>query len=256
MTNSNNKVIKSVNDNQHQILLDIMKIYGINEITLDFTYSCGNFYKPSKDKDGDTICVPQPKYKMDVCPQTEDTVKIEKMGKIPLKDSSCKCIVYDPPFVIAPQEAPSMTTNKKDGSNVIQKRFASFYPVSELIETYWFHMNEMYRLLEDDGFAIIKCQPTVSSRKQVNSPEWLWLCGESVGLDMIDKFVLTANTRLISGKHKKQEHSRRFESYFLVFKKSQKQKTKYICNEEIKNGIIEGFVKNNIVNKKISKKLQ
>lgn len=242
---TNNEVIKSVDTNQQRILKNIMRLYGIDEITTDFTYSCGNFYKESKI-DGETIKIPEPLYKFDVYPQTEDTVKIEKLSKIPMSDGSCKCIVYDPPFVISPNNAPS-AKNPKDGSNLIQKRFSSFYPVPELLETYYFHMKEMYRMLEDNGYAIVKCQNTITGQKQLNSVEYLWFIGESLGFDMIDKFVLVANNRLISGKHVKQQHSRRFESYFLVFKKSLKMKSKYLTfdNKELMKSIVEGFFENN-----------
>lgn len=243
-------VIRSVGSCQQRILSDILRLYGIDEITLDFTYSCGNFYKPIKDN-GDIIEVPQPLNKMDVYPQTEDTVKIDKLTRIPMDDDSCKCIVYDPPFVIAPNGSESVI-NPKEGSNIIQKRFASFYPVNELLETYYFHMKEMYRLLEKDGYAIVKCQNTVTSRKQLNSVEYLWFVGESLGFDMVDKFVLTSHNRIISGKHRKQEHSRRFESYFLVFRKSMKHKSKYLtfCSEELRNEIVNGFINNNIIGRK------
>lgn len=239
------KIIKSVNDNQRQLLLDIMGLYGIGSIDLDFTYSTGNFYKPFKNENNETVCVPQPIVKMDVCPQTDDTIKIEKMALLPMNDNTCGCIVYDPPFVISPPDCPSMKEGGK-GNCMIQRRFASFYPVTELLNTYYFHMKEMYRILKDDGIAIVKCQNNVSSRKQINSPEYLWLCGESMGFDMVDKFVLLAKNRIISGKHKKQQHSRRFESYFLVFKKSNKLKTKYLHNMEYAQDLIKGLWEYNI----------
>ena len=241
-------IIKSVDTNQQRILKNILKLYNIHEVTVDFTYSTGNFYKPS-NVDGEIIQIEEPKYKFDVYPQTDDTVKIDKLSPIPLEDNSCKCVVYDPPFVISPNKAPSVI-NPKDGSNIIQKRFASFYPVDELLETYYFHMKEIYRMLEDDGYAIIKCQNTVTGGKQLNSVEYLWFIGESLGLDMVDKFVLTAKARVL-GNMKKQQHSRRYESYFLVFTKSMKKKSKYLTfdNKELMQSIVDGFFKNNFIEK-------
>lgn len=212
--------IRSVDYNQESIMENIMRLYGIREISLDITYSIGNFYKSGR--------IPQPKIKMDVCPQTVDTIKLEPLQAIPMGDESCECVVYDPPFVVSPKDSPSMTTEAKDGSVVIQKRFASFYPLDELTETYYFHMKEFYRILKEGGFAIVKCQNVISGGKQINSPEYLWLIGESLGFDMIDKFVLVAKQRLISGKVKTQQHSRRYESYFLVFKKDVSKKPKYL----------------------------
>ena len=120
--------------------------------------------------------------------------------------------------------------------------------MDELTETYYFHMKEFYRMLKDDGFAIVKCQNVISGGKQINSPEYLWLIGESLGFDMIDKFVLVARQRLISGKVKKQQHSRRYESYFLVFKKDVSKKPKYLAFQDgaAANQIMTSFKQRNL----------
>lgn len=257
------EVIRTVSNDQHKILSDIMTLYGITEITADITYSCGNFYT---EDDGDAFTdpveeskrlkrlsarrdkgyrVPQPVHKFDVFPQTAGTVRIGKLGRIPMDDGSCSCVVYDPPFIISPNKAPS-AINPKKGSNIMQKRFASFYPVPELLDTYHFHMTEMYRMLKEGGYAIVKTQPTVTGGKQLNSPEWLWLVGESLGFDMVDKFVLVADNRVI-GRMNGQQHARRFESYFLVFRKGVGKKTKYLSfgTEAKMRGILEGFFERN-----------
>ena len=232
--------IRSVDYDQENIMENIMRLYGIEEISLDITYSIGNFYKSRR--------IPQPKVKMDVYPQTDDTIKIEPLEAIPMENGSCSCIVYDPPFVVAPKDSPCMTTEIKDGSAIIQKRFASFYPLNELTETYYFHMKEFYRMLKDGGFAIVKCQNVISGGKQINSPEYLWFIGECLGFDMIDKFILVATQRLISGKVKTQQHSRRYESYFLVFKKSISKKPKYLAFQHggAANQILDSFKQRNL----------
>lgn len=245
---NNSTVIRSVDNNQFRILRNIMKLYGIDKIDVDPTYSIGNFYKKQNVK-GEIIQIPDPTYKFDVYPQAKDVVKIEPLTSWPLKDSSCHCINVDLPFVISPHNAPS-AKDPKDGSCITQQRFASFYPVQELFETYYFFLKECYRILDDDGILIWKSQNSISAQKQINTPEMSWFFAESIGFDMVDKFVLTAEARLLSSKHSKQQHSRRFESYFLVFKKSQKKKTKYLTfdNETIMRNIVEGFFNNNFKN--------
>ena len=227
-------MIRSVNDNQQQILREIMELYKIKEITLDFTYSKGVFYKD---------CEFGPRVKMDVYPQTTDTIKLGKLQPIPMADGSCECIVYDPPFVISPSDCPSIVDNPREGSMIIQKRFGSFYPLAELITTYRYHMAEMHRLLRDGGYAIVKCQNVVSGGKQINSPEYLWFVGESLGFNMVDKFVLVAKSRLTDGR--RQQHSRRFESYFLVFCKSSKRKPNYLT-ADIAAPLLDGFRRFNL----------
>ena len=219
---NNSTVIRSVDNNQFRILRNIMKLYGIDKIDVDPTYSIGNFYKKQNVK-GEIIQIPDPTYKFDVYPQTKDVVKIEPLASWPLKDNSCHCINVDLPFVISPHNAPS-AKDPNDGSCITQQRF--------------------------DGILIWKSQNSISAQKQINTPEMSWFFAESIGFDMVDKFVLTAEARLLSSKHSKQQHSRRFESYFLVFKKSQKKKTKYLTfdNETIMRNIVEGFFNNNFKN--------
>lgn len=247
-----NEVIKSTSYNQHEILYNIMKLYNNSEpFDCDMTYSKGNFYGNFKINKNDNEIVefeiPSPKYKFDVYPQTEDTIKIEPLKPLPLEDGSIGSMVYDPPFVIAPKECKSMKDPKK-GSNLIQKRFSSFYPLTELFETYYFHLTEFKRVLKNDGIVVFKCQDTISARKQICTPSFVWFLCECLGLTVIDKFVLNSKNRLISGKHTKQEHSRRYESYFLVIKNTVKNKPKYLSfmTSETYNELINNFIKNNI----------
>lgn len=252
MASKFDEVIKSISYNQHEILYNIMQLHNNGEpFDCDITYSKGNFYGDFKltKSDGEivTFNIQQPKFKFDVYPQTEDTVKIEPLSKLPIEDNSLNSIVYDPPFIIAPKDCKSVKDNK-DGSNKTQKRFGSFYPLSELFENYYYYLNEFKRILKNDGIIVFKCQDTISSRKQICSPSYVWFICECLGLTVIDKFVLNSKNRLISGKHKNQEHSRRFESYFLVIKKTAKNKPHYLsfANTDIVNKLINGFMKNNL----------
>lgn len=245
------KVIKSISYNQHEILYNIMQLYNNGEpFECDMTYSKGKFYGSFNVKKHDgtstNIVIPEPKYKFDVCPQTEDTVKIEPMGRLPLEDESLDSIVYDPPFIIAPKNCKSIKDNKET-SNKIQRRFGSFYPLTELFETYYFHLKEFIRVLKKNGIAVIKTQDTISARKQICSPCYIWFLSECLGFNVIDRFVLTSKQRLISGKHKNQEHSRRFESYFWVIKKTNKNKPHYLsfADADIIKELMEGFITNN-----------
>lgn len=217
------KVIKSISYNQHEILYNIMQLYNNGEpFECDMTYSKGKFYGRFnvKKRDGTStnIVIPEPKYKFDVCPQTEDTVKIEPMGRLPLEDESLDSIVVDLPFVISPPSAPSMKEPKRN-RNVIANRFSSFYPAEELYKTYAFVMKECYRVLKPNATLIWKTQQNVSGGIVHDTPYWSKLCAHKVGFVNEDEFILNAKARLISGKVKKQCHSRKFHSQFLVFKK-------------------------------------
>ena len=243
-------VIKNINTDQHRILADIMHLYNNDEgFELDPTYSKGNFYGDFKwvneDGEKETYTIPQPKYKMDVYPLAEDVQKLEIMGDFPLEDESVKSINIDLPFVIS--VGPSMGNGNKN-SNITSNRFSAFYPVSNLVETYYHFLKEAYRVLKEDGILVWKCQRTITGGKTLNSPEMSWLFAESLGFDCVDAFYLEGKTRLISGKVKHQEHSRSYISVFYVFKKSHRKKIDYLTSfsEEVKGRILKGIKENNI----------
>ena len=255
-----NDVIRSIGYNQHEILYNIMQMHNDGKpFDCDPTYSIGNFYgKFNITKvNGETIEIeiPAPKYKFDVCPQVEGVEKIEPLGKLPLEDNSIDSICIDLPFVISC--GPSMNTpdvdenGKKAKNNLISRRFASYYPVAELLKSYKHFLKESYRVLKEDGILVWKTQGTISGSKFLVSPYYSRLIAESIGFDSLDEFILLAKNRLVSGKINKQQHARSFHSYFLVFKKSLKKKITYfdfMDDAEI-NETLEGLRKYN-VNKK------
>ena len=255
-----NDVIRSIGYNQHEILYNIMQMHNDGKpFDCDPTYSIGNFYgKFNITKvNGETIEIeiPAPKYKFDVCPQVEGVEKIEPLGKLPLEDNSIDSICVDVPFVISC--GPSMNTpdvdenGNKVKNNLISRRFASYYPVAELLKSYKHFLKESYRVLKEDGILVWKTQGTISGSKFLVSPYYSRLIAESIGFDSLDEFILLAKNRLVSGKINKQQHARSFHSYFLVFKKSLKKKITYfdfMDDAEI-NETLEGLRKYN-VNKK------
>lgn len=255
-------VIKSISYNQHEILYNIMRMHNEGRpFDCDMTYSIGNFYGDFNitDTNGEEIRVTihQPKYKFDVCPQTEDTVKIEPEGDLPLEDGSIESIVIDLPFVISC--GPSMQTpdydenGKKVKNNLISRRFACYYPVANLLKSYKHWIENAYRVLKEDGILVFKCQNTITGSKFLATPYYSRLIAESVGFDTLDEFILLAKNRLISGKVIKQQHARSYHSYFLVFKKSLKKKILYFDfmeEEEEINKVLFGLRQNNIHKKR------
>ena len=255
-----NDVIRSIGYNQHEILYNIMQMHNNGKpFDCDPTYSIGNFYGKFNiaKTNGETteIEIPAPKYKFDVCPQVEGVEKIEPLGKLPLEDNSIDSICIDLPFVISC--GPSMNTpdvdenGNKVKNNLISRRFASYYPVAELLKSYKHFLKESYRVLKEDGILVWKTQGTISGSKFLVSPYYSRLIAESIGFDSLDEFILLAKNRLVSGKINKQQHARSFHSYFLVFKKSLKKKITYfdfMDDAEI-NETLEGLRKYN-VNKK------
>lgn len=223
-------IIRSVSYDQHEILFNIMKLHNNGKpFDCDMTYSSGKFYGEyyvdTLDGNKIRIEIPQPKYKYDVCPQTEDTVKIEPLGKLPLEDNSISSIVIDLPFVVSPHNAPSIVNNNGDKSkNIIFNRFSGYYPWYTMPQSYEHWINEAYRVLKNEGILVFKTQSTISGGKNIMMPYFSWMVAEKCGFYTLDEFIILAKNRLHSGKIKKQEHARKFHSHFFVFKKSLREK--------------------------------
>lgn len=226
------KVIKNVSYNQHEILYNIQQLHNNGQdYDCDMTYSRGGFYGkfyiPNTEGSSEQIILTPPKYKFDIVPQFDDVVKIEKDGLLPLDNNSINSIVIDLPFVIAPHNAPSLINDGINKSNLIIKRFSCYYPASEMFTSYSHWLQEAFRVLKDNGICVFKCQNTISSGKFYCTEEYAWLEAQKKGFYVLDRFILLAKARLISGKIKKQRHARNFSSTFWVFQKSTKKNINY-----------------------------
>lgn len=238
---NNKNIIKNVSYNQRELIYNILSLHNNGQdIDLDITYSSGGFYKKIKDDD---FPINEPKFKMDVSPQSDDIIKIEPWGKIPIEDNTIKCIMIDLPFVISPRKAPSVISNIK-GSNIIMKRFASYYPKEEMFASYHHWIIEAYRVLQNNGICIFKTQNTVSGGINISTEEMSWLFAKDAGFHIIDKFTLLAKSRIISGKIKTQAHARKYTSTFYVFQKNDKRKLDYYSWQSMD----ENKIKNNACN--------
>ena len=224
MALSYNDLIKNVSTSQTEILKNIIDLHnGGRPFDVDITYSTGGFYKKSKSSD---IVIEEPLMKFDVYPLFEDVSKLEPWGNIPIENESVESVIFDPPFICAPRNSKSVI-EPKEGSNIMFKRFSSYYPIFELHASYSHWIAEVYRVLKEDGIFVFKCQNTISGGKFYANEEYVWMEAEKIGFTTLDKFNLTAKARLLSGKVKNQEHARNFNSVFWVFKKDEKNHIDY-----------------------------
>ena len=219
---SNATIIRNTSYDQTEILHNIARIYngGSDQFDADMTASSLGFYNGCH---GGKYNIPEPKILMDVCPQREDIIKIERWGGLPLEDKSIHSLVIDLPFVISPENAPSAVSDK-EGASLIYKRFAGYYPVDNLYLSYYHWLSEAYRVLDDDGICIFKCQSCISGGIRHNIEEFSFMAAQRLGFKMEDKFTLLAKARLISPNRYKsgQQHS----SQFLVFIKDTRKRRK------------------------------
>lgn len=193
-------MIKTVNDNQENLIRDILTLHCPNGIDLDPTYSKGNFYKN----------IPQPKFKSDLFPQSSDIIRSDA-SSLWLANNSINSIMFDPPFLAG--------HTKEKPTGVMGERFHGFRYVTDLWNWYDKCLVEFHRVLNPDGVLIFKCQDTVSSGKQWLSHVHIINKAQEVGFYTKDLFILTAKNRIVGHNHKIQKHARKFHSYFLVFVK-------------------------------------
>lgn len=214
------KIIKSISYNQGEIIQWILKLHTkTGKIDLDTTYSKGNFYKNTG--------IEPPKYKFDINPQTEDTVRADARC-LPLEKESVECIMFDPPFLAT----TGKSLNSEENNNHINKRFGVFPSENELHQFYIDSMREFYRILRNDGILIFKCQDKVSSGKQYLSHNFIINEAIKIGYYPKDLFVLLTKSRLVANwQLKNQKNARKYHSYFLVFQKSNK-KIRYVLRSE------------------------
>lgn len=233
---SNATIIRNTSYDQTEILHNIGTLYngGSDQFDADMTASSLGFYNGCH---GGKYNIPEPKILMDVYPQRDDIMKIERWGKLPLEDGSIHSLVIDLPFVISPENAPS-AVSKKEGASLIYKRFAGYYPVDNLYLSYYHWLSEAYRVLDKDGICIFKCQSCISGGIRHNIEEFSFMAAQRLGFKMEDKFTLLAKARLISPNRYKsgQQHSRSYTSQFLVFiKDTGKRRKKDFFFEDMLN---------------------
>ena len=206
-------LVKSVYNSNFDAIRNIMNLYNIEKFDLDCTYSKGNFWKD----------LPHPTNRTDLYPYNETVIEANSEN-LPFGDETMNSIMYDPPFIVA---GASYKENK-DGSSIIAKRFEGYTSYEDLKTNYYNTLKELYRICNKGGFVVMKCQDTVSGGKQYFTHVMIMNMAAHIGFYPKDLFILHNKVRLNSfgSRWSKQEHARKYHSYFWVFEKI-KPKVKY-----------------------------
>jgi hypothetical protein len=194
-----NKRISTISYSNDEIIKDIMSLYGIKRFDLDCTYSKGVFWER----------LPQPKHKTDIEPQTKDTIKANS-EELPFDNSSLESVMFDPPFLAG-------LYNKKGR---MFDRFSGFRRMTDLWEYYRKSIFEIYRVLDEEGILVFKCQDVVSENKQWFSHSYIMNVAIEAGFYPQDLFILLSKHRMVGANHQRQFHARKFHSYFWVLRKT------------------------------------
>lgn len=199
-------MIKSVYENQIDILKSIMTLCNIERFDVDVTYGNGMFYKE----------IEKPVHCFDIDPSLVDTPA--SSDNLPLDDKSVSSLIFDPPFLTYVRAA-----REGNGNMVMAKRFGGYWKYDELEDHYKGTLIEAARVLKKKGVMVFKCQDIIHNHKMhcthVNVINW---AAENFRLK--DLFILPAKTRMAipqqkGTKKKVQKHARIFHSYFLVLER-------------------------------------
>lgn len=194
-------IIKSVSDNQQTILCNILKLHiSIGIYDADFTFSKGNFYKKGE--------VPTPKLKFDKYPVGDDVSPLSEAEKI--EDGSLNSCVVDLPFLITRREWIE--------NSMMAQRFNSFDNIEDAQNANKFMLKLSHRKLRKRGILVFKTMDIYTEGRQIWMSRYVQEWAEQTGFKLIDTFILIAPSKVLS-KGMNQRVSRKYHSYFFVFKK-------------------------------------
>ena len=197
-------VIKSVNDNQNEILCNILRLYIKSDtFDCDLTFSVGNFYRQ----------IDKPHFRFDINPQTEDVKHLSEAYDIP--SYSLHSIVIDLPFIVNANCKGGFSEHSK-----IAKRFDFFTSEEELYKANNDMIELSYDKLSKGGFLIMKVMDVCGPNGQIWVANYVHNKAIECGFVLDDIFVLLARSKYLHTNGKIQRHARKYHSYFFVFRKS------------------------------------
>lgn len=202
-----NEVIKSVYENQKDIIKSIMKLCSINRFDVDVTYGNGMFYKE----------IEKPVYCFDLDGNLPNITQCSS-DNLPLADNSVNSLMFDPPFLCS-------VRGKRENNSIMARRFGGYWLYGELEDHYKSTIEEAYRVLSKKGIMVIKCQDIIHNHK-LHSTHIKIVSEWADGLFRLkDLYILPAKSKMGMPnspgmtKQRTQKHARIFHSYFLVLEK-------------------------------------
>lgn len=145
---------------------------------------------------------------------------------LPYEDDFLKILVFDPPYM----EGLFRRENTHLAGAGTHKAFRDFYSNGQttnggpkyhdaVLDLYIRTAIEAKRVLQEQGYFIVKCQDEVSANRQKLTHVELIYIYEKLGFYCKDLFVVQRQNAPGISRLIKQQHSRKNHSYFLVFQK-------------------------------------
>lgn len=209
------KHIYSFFDNEQECVQSLLNIHNDGKsIELDPMYNQGMFYKSIVEK-------PSLRYDLNAIEKGYDAEQGDATN-LPLSDNSVHCMILDPPFMFG--------THGQTKKNVINKRYTMFDSYNELENCYKGILKESYRVLDNKGILIFKCQDyTDSKTTMTHCLVWKWAIEQ--GFYPKDIAILNLPKPKIYNSNLQQKHLRKTHCYFWVFEKRKSKTQNHTTSE-------------------------
>jgi hypothetical protein len=147
---------------------------------------------------------------------------------LPYTDASIDCVVLDPPYMEGLFRKSKGHLAGTGTYNAFREHYSNGDSCDEnapkwhaaVLDLYFKAGREAYRVLKENGVLIVKCQDEVSANRQnLTHVEIINEYEREIGFYTKDLFVVMRKNKPGISRLKKQIHSRKNHSYFLVFVK-------------------------------------
>lgn len=203
------KCIFSVFDNEQECISSILALHNDGKsIDVDPMYNKGAFYNNS------VVEKPLMRFDLEADAKQYDA-EVGDATNLPLKNNSVGCMILDPPFIFNPHG------KAKNNSAVV--RFTAFDDFEQLKKSYVSIIKEAFRVLEDKGILIFKCQDyTDSKTTMTHCLVWEWATEQ--GFYAKDIGIVNVTRGKKYNPNLKQKHLRKSHCYFWVFEKPKQRR--------------------------------
>lgn len=131
---------------------------------------------------------------------------------LPLRSGAVSSVIFDPPFLAG-----------GGASGRMHQQYSSLESVPKLLRFYEEALAELLRILGPGGVLVFKCQDINNGRTQGFSHCEIYNTATRLGFYALDLFVLVASHRMRPYGMQRQDHARKANCYFWVFKKAKKK---------------------------------
>lgn len=194
------KHYKSVFENEQELLAVLFELHNEGKtIDCDPMYFKGNFYKDGID---------QPNLCFDLNPQYDWITKADATN-LPLESNSLQSMILDPPFMFGGHGKQAQFYSSKTHGMLSW---------IELEKLYKGILKEAYRILQNKGLLIFKCQDyTDSKTTMTHCLVYNWAV--ELGFYPKDLAILVKPNK-VTNPNTTQRHLRKIHTYFWIFIKS------------------------------------